>query len=61
MCGKVSYAAQTPWILPDTVRENILVGEDYDEELYHSVLKACALEKVWRVLSREIILTIFPV
>ena len=42
--GKVSYASQIPFILNATVRENILFGEPYDEELYDCVLEACCLK-----------------
>ncbi|KAA1064369.1 hypothetical protein PGTUg99_020301 [Puccinia graminis f. sp. tritici] len=41
--GKVAYAAQTPWLLSATLKENILFGAEYDKELYESVIEACAL------------------
>lgn len=41
--GRVAYAAQTPWILNATLRDNILFGRPYDEEKYQAVLKACQL------------------
>ncbi|CAH7687177.1 hypothetical protein PPACK8108_LOCUS21917, partial [Phakopsora pachyrhizi] len=41
--GRVAYAAQTPWLLSATVRENILFGHSFDEELYKNVIEACAL------------------
>ncbi|KNE92308.1 hypothetical protein PSTG_14268 [Puccinia striiformis f. sp. tritici PST-78] len=41
--GKVAYAAQTPWLLSATLKENILFGADYDKDLYDSVIEACAL------------------
>jgi len=42
--GKVAYAAQTPWILNATLRDNILFGLPMDEDKYHKVLRACQLE-----------------
>jgi ATP-binding cassette, subfamily C (CFTR/MRP), member 1 len=42
--GKVAYAAQTPWILNATLRENILFGAPMDQVKYDRVLKACQLE-----------------
>lgn len=36
---------QSPWTLPATVRENILVGRPFDGELYARVVAACALER----------------
>jgi len=41
--AKVSYAAQTPFILSNTVRENILFGSPFDRERYEEVLDACCL------------------
>jgi len=41
--GKVAYAAQTPWLLSATLRDNILFGAEYDQELYETVIEACAL------------------
>jgi ABC-type multidrug transport system fused ATPase/permease subunit len=42
--GKVAYAAQSPWILNATFRDNILFGMPMDEAKYHRVLQACQLE-----------------
>ena len=42
--GDVAYAAQSPWILNATLRENILFGRPMDEERYSKVIKACQLE-----------------
>ncbi|XP_029021322.1 ATP-binding cassette sub-family C member 5 isoform X2 [Betta splendens] len=41
--GGFAYASQQAWILNDTLRENILFGNDYDQERYHHVLEACCL------------------
>ena len=38
-----AYAAQTPFILSTTVRENILFGSSFDKERYEKVLDACCL------------------
>jgi len=42
--GEVAYAAQSPWILNATVRENILFGKPMDEDRYNRVIRACQLE-----------------
>jgi ABC-type multidrug transport system fused ATPase/permease subunit len=39
----VAYAAQSPWILNSTLRENILFGLPMDKERYEAVLSACQL------------------
>jgi ATP-binding cassette, subfamily C (CFTR/MRP), member 1 len=44
LSGSVAYAAQSPWILNATVRENILFGKEMDEERYRKVLEVCQLE-----------------
>lgn len=41
--GRISYAAQVPFILNATVRDNILFGTPYDAERYGRVLEACCL------------------
>ena len=42
--GGVSYAAQESWLLSETLKDNILFAEPYEEERYKAVLEACALE-----------------
>eukprot|EP00934_Nitzschia_sp_Nitz4_P008921 Nitzschia sp. Nitz4//scaffold84_size84139//32260//36378//NITZ4_005195-RA/size84139-processed-gene-0.16-mRNA-1//-1//CDS//3329559024//8911//frame0 len=41
--GKVSYVPQTPFILNQTVRDNILFGLPFDEDRYERILDACCL------------------
>lgn len=41
--GTVAYVPQTPFILNTTVRENILFGSSFDQNLYDRVLDACSL------------------
>lgn len=43
--GRVSFSSQTSWIMPGTIRDNILFGLTYDEYRYTSVIKACQLEE----------------
>ncbi|KAJ9131796.1 ABC multidrug transporter [Pleurostoma richardsiae] len=39
----VSYSSQTPWLLNDTVRANIIMHEDFDHKRYNRVVDACGL------------------
>ena len=32
--GRAAYAAQQPWIMNATLRENVLFGRDFDETKY---------------------------
>ncbi|KAG9332913.1 hypothetical protein JZ751_014058, partial [Albula glossodonta] len=43
--GRVSFSPQTSWIMPGSIRDNILFGLTYDEYRYTSVIKACQLEE----------------
>jgi ABC-type multidrug transport system fused ATPase/permease subunit len=39
----LSYCAQTPWVINDTIQGNILFGRSFDAERYYQVLEDCAL------------------
>lgn len=39
----VSYAAQDPWIMDGSVKENILMGLEYNEQWYDTVVDSCSL------------------
>ena len=41
--GKISYLSSDPWLIPGTIKENILMGKDYNEDLYKQVLETSAL------------------
>lgn len=41
--GRISYAAQQPFILNATFRENILFGSDFDKSRYEQAIDACCL------------------
>ncbi|XP_073446643.1 ATP-binding cassette sub-family C member 5-like [Dendrobates tinctorius] len=41
--GSIAYAAQQAWIFNASLKENVLFGEEYDEEKYKSTLDACCL------------------
>ncbi|KAJ2246737.1 Canalicular multispecific organic anion transporter 1 [Coemansia sp. RSA 455] len=43
--GKIGYMEQSPWIMNDTMRANILFGREFDEEYYWKVIHACALTR----------------
>lgn len=41
--GFVSYCTQSPWVINETLKGNILFGRPYDEERYQKILSSCAL------------------
>ncbi|XP_054420019.1 cystic fibrosis transmembrane conductance regulator [Pteronotus mesoamericanus] len=43
--GRISFCSQFSWIMPGTIKENIIFGVCYDEYRYRSVIKACQLEE----------------
>ena len=51
MSGSISYVQQNPWILNQTVRNNILFGEKQDEVRYYRTVKSCQLIKDFQVFE----------
>uniref|UniRef100_A0A3P8V7T7 ATP binding cassette subfamily C member 4 (PEL blood group) n=1 Tax=Cynoglossus semilaevis TaxID=244447 RepID=A0A3P8V7T7_CYNSE len=43
--GELTYTSQQPWILPGTIRSNILFGKEFDPQKYDKILTVCALKK----------------
>ncbi|XP_073147479.1 ABC transporter C family member 13 isoform X2 [Henckelia pumila] len=44
LSGTKAYVPQVPWMMSGTIRENILLGKDYDGKRYLEILRACALD-----------------
>jgi ABC-type multidrug transport system fused ATPase/permease subunit len=49
--GGVSYTSQSSWIRNQSIRDNILFGEEFDAEKYNQVIHACALGDDLNMLS----------
>ena len=47
----IAYCNQQPWVLNDTVKGNILFGDEYDEERFDRAVHAANLEDDIRVLQ----------
>lgn len=40
----ISYAAQTPWLRHQSIKDNVLFGYPLDEERYQAVIECCSLK-----------------
>lgn len=43
--GKLAYCGQEPWLQNGTLQENVVFGQEFDQDWYKEVLDACALTK----------------
>jgi len=41
--GSVAYASQEPCLFPDSIRNNILLGREYESDWYSQVIQASGL------------------
>lgn len=39
----ISYCSQSPWVVNDTLKGNVLFGREFDQKRYDDVIDACAL------------------
>ncbi|EAS02538.2 ABC transporter C family protein (macronuclear) [Tetrahymena thermophila SB210] len=49
--GQLAYVEQEPYIFSSTVKENILFGREYDDDLYKKVIRACCLEQDLKIFQ----------
>ena len=45
VANKIALATQTPWLLKESIRENITFGSAFNSERYGEVLRICQLEE----------------
>ena len=46
----VAYGAQKPWLLNNTVKNNILFGQPFINARYQAILEACSLKSDLEIL-----------
>lgn len=51
--GSVGYLNQNPWIFSNTLRENILLGKEFDQQFYDKTIEACCLRRDLNLLDDE--------
>lgn len=47
----VAYCAQTPWLLNDTIKNNIVFAAPFNQDRYDKVVDACGLTRDFQILS----------
>ena len=40
---QIGFSSEYPWIIPDTFMQNIIMGREYDQDLYKTVIESCDL------------------
>ena len=48
--GSIGFSSQESWVFSGTVRENVLFGQEFEEEWYNQVLSECCLKEDMSVL-----------
>ncbi|CAB4255585.1 similar to Saccharomyces cerevisiae YHL035C VMR1 Vacuolar membrane protein involved in multiple drug resistance and metal sensitivity [Maudiozyma barnettii] len=51
LTNSIAYCSQSAWLLNDTVRNNILFNNKYDEVRYQAVVEACSLKRDFEILK----------
>ncbi|KAK9431675.1 hypothetical protein V1505DRAFT_367587 [Lipomyces doorenjongii] len=51
LSDSVAYCSQQPWLLNDSIKNNILFGSPYDQVRYNACIEACALRHDLEILE----------
>ena len=49
--GEIAYVSQKPWILNETLKGNVLLGNSFNEDRYREALKYSCLEADLQILQ----------
>ncbi|KAJ7591654.1 multidrug resistance-associated ABC transporter [Mycena floridula] len=50
--GSIAYVPQSPWIRNDTLRDNVIFGQEEDDEKFWEIIRACSLEHDLEILPQ---------
>jgi ABC-type multidrug transport system fused ATPase/permease subunit len=50
--AKIGYTSQESFIMPGTLRDNILFGVPFEESHYNTTIEACALDVDFSIMSQ---------
>ncbi|EDO14338.1 hypothetical protein Kpol_175p1, partial [Vanderwaltozyma polyspora DSM 70294] len=51
LTNSISYCSQIPWIINDSIKNNILFGSEFNLKRYNDVIRACCLTNDLRLLQ----------
>ena len=51
--GSISYCPQQPWLIEDTIKNNILLYNKFDNEKYNKIISVCQLINDFEVLNKR--------
>ena len=51
--GTISYCPQQPWLIEDTIKNNILLYNKFNNEKYNKIISACQLINDFEVLNKK--------
>ncbi|RLV94170.1 ATP-dependent bile acid permease [Spathaspora sp. JA1] len=51
LTDSIAYCSQSPWLLNDSIRNNICFGTTYIKDRYDAVIEACGLVRDFQILS----------
>ena len=49
--GDISYCPSQPWIMTESIKNNIVFFGDYNEDIYNNIINLCCLKKDFQKLS----------
>lgn len=52
LSGSIAYSAQKPWIMSETVEQNIIFGEEFDSQRLNKVIYHSAFEQDLKILPQ---------